>query len=178
MKKLLTVISATALASCATHPDEMTASYVSALNYKDFDCNQISTEMSYLDRRTQELYRSLKKKNEDDTVQMTVGMFALWPALLFLEGGDGPQATEYSRLKGEFNALYDVARYKQCGDIIQRIEMAQVLQKQPEAPKAEKYLPANPQIPQTPAHYCMRNKDTQYQYNACCSTRPGCPKIF
>jgi hypothetical protein len=42
------------------------------------------------------LYASLKKKADNDTAQMTVGMLLLWPTLFFLEGGDGPEASEYS----------------------------------------------------------------------------------
>ena len=37
-----------------------------------------------------------------------------WPTLFFLEGGDGPQAQEYARLKGERDAIGKVAVVKKC----------------------------------------------------------------
>ena len=32
-----------------------------------------------------------------------------WPALFFLEGGDGPEAAEYAQLKGQYEALRTLA---------------------------------------------------------------------
>jgi hypothetical protein len=49
---------------------------------------------------------------------MAVGMILFWPALFFLEGGDGPQAAEYGRLKGERDALERVAIQKKCDPAI------------------------------------------------------------
>lgn len=46
---------------------------------------------------------------------MAVGMILFWPTLFFLEGGDGPEAAEYSRLKGEKGALEKIAVQKECG---------------------------------------------------------------
>jgi hypothetical protein len=37
-----------------------------------------------------------------------------WPALFFLEGGDGAEAQEYARLKGEFDALQQMSVQKRC----------------------------------------------------------------
>lgn len=31
-----------------------------------------------------------------------------------LEGGDGPEAVEYSRLKGEYQAVYETSKKKKC----------------------------------------------------------------
>lgn len=57
--------------------------------------------MTRVSRRAGELQASLKQKADGDAMQMGVGMLLFWPALFFLEGGDGAQAQEYSRLKGE-----------------------------------------------------------------------------
>ena len=46
---------------------------------------------------------------------MGVGLILLWPVLFFLEGGDDPRATEYSRLKGERDAVEKVSVQKKCG---------------------------------------------------------------
>jgi hypothetical protein len=46
---------------------------------------------------------------------MGVGLVLFWPALFFLEGGDGPEAAEYAQLKGEFEALRENSIQKKCG---------------------------------------------------------------
>ncbi len=100
------------LCGCATNPNKISASYVSPLKYKDLTEDQIIMEMDYISRRTLELYNSLKKEANADKTQMAVGMLLFWPSLFFLEGGDGPEATEYARLKGEYEALRQVALSK------------------------------------------------------------------
>jgi hypothetical protein len=40
-------------------------------------------------------YNKLQKTTENDQAQMAVGMILFWPALFFLEGGDGAEAAEY-----------------------------------------------------------------------------------
>ena len=55
---------------------------------------------------------SLKKEASNDSAQMAIGLLLFWPALFFLEGGDGPEAAEYARLKGEYEALRTVAVQK------------------------------------------------------------------
>ena len=90
----------------------MEASYVSPYKYKDYDEDQIIMEMDHVARRTNELYYSLKKESTNDNAQMAIGLLLFWPALFFLEGGDGPEAAEYARLKGEYEALRTVAVQK------------------------------------------------------------------
>lgn len=99
---------------CATQPDKLGTTYVSPGHYSNYDCDQISTEMRHVSVRTVELYSSLEKKANNDTAQMAVGMILFWPTLFFLEGGDGPEAVEYSRLKGEYEALRHNAMEKNC----------------------------------------------------------------
>lgn len=99
---------------CASSPNKIQASYVSPLKYKDYTCDQIALEMDYIGQRTNELYMQLKKEADNDSAQMAVGMLLFWPALFFLEGGDGPQHAEYARLKGEFEALRQMSVQKNC----------------------------------------------------------------
>lgn len=102
------------LGGCASQPDELPTSYVSPLKYKDHDCDQIVMEMDQVSQRTNELYSRLTKKADHDAAQMGIGLLLFWPALLFLEGGDGPEAAEYSTLKGEYSALHSVAVQNKC----------------------------------------------------------------
>jgi hypothetical protein len=108
-------ITACLLTACASNPDKIDAAYVSPLKYQDYDCKQIAMEMDYVGQRTTKLYTRLKKERQKDNAQMGVGLVLFWPALFFLEGGDGPEAAEYAQLKGEFEALRENSVQKKCG---------------------------------------------------------------
>ena len=60
------------------------------------------------------LYTSLDDEADADEAQMAIGLILFWPALFFLEGGDGPEAAEYAQLKGESEALERAAIAKRC----------------------------------------------------------------
>jgi hypothetical protein len=102
-----------ALSSCASHPDKIQMEYVSPYKYEDYNCEKIGNELERVSRSLNELYRSLEAEAVADKRQMAGGMFFIVP-LLWLEGGDGVDAAEYSHLRGEFMALKDVAIKKQC----------------------------------------------------------------
>lgn len=114
-----TIISSTAiavlLAGCASNPDKIDAAYVSPLKYDEYDCKQIAMEMDYVGKRTTELHQRLDKERTKDNWQMGAGLLVFWPALFFLEGGDGPEAAEYSQLKGEYEALRVNSVQNKCG---------------------------------------------------------------
>lgn len=110
-----TVLAISLTAACASNPKEIDAAYVSPIKYQDYDCQQLATEMDYVGQRTTKIYQRLEKERNADNWQMGVGLLVFWPALFFLEGGDGPEAAEYSQLKGEFEALRQVSVSKKCG---------------------------------------------------------------
>ena len=117
MNRFLTfaLLGSMALSACASSPDKMSAMSVSTLAYESYDCDQIAAESQRVERRVAELYGQLKKTADNDSAQMAVGLVLFWPALFFLEGGDGPEAAEYRRLKGEYEALQKVSVQKKCG---------------------------------------------------------------
>lgn len=106
------------LQGCASHSHELQTSHVSPAVYKSLDCNELHAEMNLTASRITDLVQIIDKKASDDEGQTAVGLILFWPALFFLEGGDGPEAAEYSRLKGEMNALEHNAISRQCGDAI------------------------------------------------------------
>ena len=115
MKKAATVLAASVvLAGCASSPEKINAAYVSPLQYKDYSCDQMSAEMGRVTRRANELQGTLAQTANNDAVQMGVGLVLFWPALFFLEGGDGPQAAEFARLKGERDAIEQASILKSC----------------------------------------------------------------
>jgi hypothetical protein len=104
---------------CATQPKDLPTTYVSPNQYQHYSCDQITLEMNRASRKANELQAKLKQDADNDAAQMAVGLVIFWPALFFLEGGDGPEAAEYSRLKGEFEALEEVSIQKKCGVEVQ-----------------------------------------------------------
>ena len=115
MKKMVALaVASVLLASCATNPDKIDAAYVSPLKYQNYDCQQIGLEMDYIGNRTTKLYQRMKSERKKDNWQMGVGLILFWPALFALEGGDGPEASEYAQLKGDFEALRQASVQKKC----------------------------------------------------------------
>lgn len=116
MKRVLltAAVLATVLTGCATDPKKISAAYVSPTKYRPFDCDQLATESEHIERRSIELFHSMKKEADADKWQMGVGLILFWPVLFALEGGDGPEAAEYSRLKGEYEAVRVSSVEKKC----------------------------------------------------------------
>lgn len=112
--KRIVVLSVAMLSACASAPEDIQTSYISPLEYANYDCNQISMETVRVNRRAANLEASLNKKADNDATQMGLGLILFWPTLFFLEGGDGPEAQEYARLKGEREALESAAVQKRC----------------------------------------------------------------
>ena len=115
LKTLLASLMMVAFCGCASNPNKISAQYVSPLIYKDYTDDQIITEMDHVGRRTNELYMSLAKEAKADKWQTGIGIVIFWPALFLLEGGDGPEAVEYARLKGEYEALRQNAIQRRIG---------------------------------------------------------------
>lgn len=101
--------------ACASQPEEISSRYVSEVSYQNYTCDQLAMEARRVSARTGELYNRVKKTADTDEWQMGVGLILFWPTLFFLEGGDGPEAAEYARLKGEADAIDRAAITKECG---------------------------------------------------------------
>ena len=87
MKRTLsvaTVATFTLLPGCANSPDKPPTASVSSLECRDYNCEQVAMEMERVTDRANELHGTLKKKADNDTAQMAVGMLLFWPTLFFL----------------------------------------------------------------------------------------------
>jgi hypothetical protein len=102
------------ITGCASQPKDIAATSVSTIQYENYSCKQVGMEMNRVSGRADDLYASLKQRADNDAMQMGVGLILFWPTLFLLEGGDGPEAAEYARLKGERTALDQVAVAKEC----------------------------------------------------------------
>lgn len=108
------LISFLSASGCATPPDDITATYVSPYNYTGYSCSKVITRMNSILMQTTDLYKKLKKKSDLDEAQAAGAWFIFLPAALFLEGGDGSEAEEYSNMKGDYEALRIAAAQKKC----------------------------------------------------------------
>lgn len=93
------------LSACASAPEDIAATYVSPNEFNGLTCNELEDEMRGLSRRVAILTGKLDEEANADNVQMGVGLVLFWPALFFLEGGDGVEAAEYALLKGKYEAV-------------------------------------------------------------------------
>lgn len=115
MKKFvmgLCIVSQLGLVACSTGSDNISASYISPLQYQSYNCNQIREEMTRLSRRVNEVAGVQDSHANKDAWAMGVGLVLFWPALFFMIGKDKKE--ELSRLKGEFEALEQAAIQKEC----------------------------------------------------------------
>ena len=113
MKNLFFIMQILLLIGCASKPENIKTQYISPLTYKDYDCEQIAMEQDRISRELGVLYNSLKTTAERDNLQLATSL-VFWPMLFTLEYGDGPEAIEYGRLKGELKALEIVSVKKKC----------------------------------------------------------------
>lgn len=115
MKKIiLTAPLVLALSACASHTKDISPQYVSPMEFRSYSCGQIEQELSAVSRKVSEVGAVVDQQASTDSVQTGVGIVLFWPTLFFLDG-DTPQAAEYARLRGEFDALEKAGRQKNCG---------------------------------------------------------------
>lgn len=118
---LFTAAILTMAAGCASSSRDIGKAYVSPTKYKAYSCEELVEEAAYISQKVEALAQSLDKTANLDTAQ-TTGAILLSPftfgSSLFilgaLEGGDGPEAVEYARLKGEYEAIRESATRKKC----------------------------------------------------------------
>jgi hypothetical protein len=115
MKKLITASAAcVVLAGCATRPSDIAPAYVSTVGYQGLSCRQLSNEATDISARAAAAMGIQNQKATGDAVAMTAAVIVFWPALFFVKG-DGVQAAEVSRLKGEMEAIQTTSNRKGCG---------------------------------------------------------------
>lgn len=101
------------LAGCASSPDKISATYVSPIQYSNYDCDQVRMEMVRISNKVAEVSGQQKRQASNDAVAMGVGLVLFWPALFFLAGGND-RKEELANLKGQYDALTSTAIEKRC----------------------------------------------------------------
>ncbi len=135
MKKILCgLVLSVGLIGCAPSAKNIQASYVSPLQYEDYSCRQIRAELARVTRKVHEVSGVQDDHASKDSAALGVGLVLFWPALFFMPGED--RAEELSRLKGEYEAIEQVAIKKDC-DVADEIAEAKKLSDQREAEKKQ-----------------------------------------
>lgn len=104
---------ATALSSCATAPSRIEAANVSPSAYDAYDCSQLNAELVRVQGRLQTVVQMQGKQSDHD--KLMAGALVLSPLVatgMLVFGQDLKQ--EVSQMKGEFLALTEAARQKNC----------------------------------------------------------------
>jgi len=115
MKRQVVVAAAFAvLSGCASKSSDIAAAYVSPVLYQSLTCEQLALEAQGVSTRAITASGQQDQKATGDAVAMTVGLVVFWPAL-FLMKGDGAQAAEVARLKGEMEAIEHASIANNCG---------------------------------------------------------------
>ncbi len=95
--------------SCYNHPtppSEITGAQISGLQYERFDCETLNDEIIFLENREKELIVAQENRIKESDSQQ-------W----WTEGsgkGDGIEASELHRIKGEIVAVRRVLQNKEC----------------------------------------------------------------
>jgi hypothetical protein len=114
MKKFMIIlIAAVTLAACSKGSREIVPTYVSPAQYSNYECDQIRQEMVRINGIANQMAGKLDDNKQTDNAVTAAGIILFWPALFFL-GGTSDEEAEYSRLKGEYNALDKAAIQKKC----------------------------------------------------------------
>ena len=111
---LLAAASLVLLAGCAADTSQIQPSYVSPVEYEDYDCDQIEAEAKRVSRKAQEIGVRVDKTAADDDAQTAIGLILFWPTLFFLEGSATADTQAYAELKGKFEALEEASVKKTC----------------------------------------------------------------
>jgi hypothetical protein len=103
------------LSSCATATKNILPTYVDPLQYEQYDCSQIGTEMVRVTEELNQSYRECKVHASRDELFMLgafliTGPLAIVPAVI----NDSESTERFAQLQGELEALDQAAILKGC----------------------------------------------------------------
>lgn len=101
------------LAACASSPDSISARYVSPNTYQNWSCEQLFEEKRRIHGEVARVADLQRENANADAVMLTVGLIVFWPALIGM-AATKDRKEELGRLKGEFEAVDQTLRTKQC----------------------------------------------------------------
>lgn len=97
-KSIAVLVASGILTACATAGKDISSTYVSPMQYSNYDCEQLRSESMRISGRVNQLTGRLDEAASNDKAIAGVGIILFWPALFAL-GGTKQQEAELSRLK-------------------------------------------------------------------------------
>ena len=119
MRTWLMIAAVSTMAGCASSSSEIKGTYVSPIQYQNLTCQQVGQEMERVSRRASEASGVQDSQKSQDGWVTAGAIILFWPAAFFIKG-DGQNAAELARLKGEFEALERVGIEKNCNMQVRR----------------------------------------------------------
>lgn len=105
------------MAGCSTAAKDISAAYVSPMQYQSYDCSQLAVETQRIHSRVNQMTGRLDESASNDKAITVASTLLFWPGLFFL-GGTKQQEADYGRLKGEYEAVQQAAISKKCKSIV------------------------------------------------------------
>ena len=113
MRNLGLAVFATALAGCASSSSDISATYVSPVQYQQYNCQQLALEAQSVSARAATLSGVQDSQRTKDQVATGVAVVVFWPAAC-LVGGDKQAAAELAQMKGQLIAIEQASIAKKC----------------------------------------------------------------
>ena len=114
-RALLIALAAGTLAGCSSGADDIGPAYISPVVYSNYSCEQISQEMARVSSAAARAAGVQDQKSSQDAVATGVAVVLFWPAAFLVSGGDGQNAAELAKLRGQKEALETASIQKKCG---------------------------------------------------------------
>ena len=117
-KLLVLAVFTSIVMGCASSSKDLAASYVSPLQYSVYDCQQLAAETQRISVRFNQLAERIDTAAENDK-KIAAGAIFFYP--IFFLGGNKDRENEYSRLKGEYEAIHQAAVQRKCSGVVNTI---------------------------------------------------------
>ena len=110
---LASLLAGLTISGCATRPEDMTAAYVSPPNYKQLNCRQLANTAALVSAKAFNLRGERDdSKHTWEIVPPSGAPVVFWPTAFM--SNDPVRMAEYTRLKGEFDAILKTSVIKGC----------------------------------------------------------------
>ncbi|WP_414473958.1 hypothetical protein [Microvirga sp. M2] len=119
MKALAALALSLPAAGCASRSEDVAASYVSSSMYSGYSCRELSAEAQRVSSAAATAAGMQDSARTRDALATTAALVVFWPAAFFV-GGNGAQAAELGRLKGQMQAIEEASIRKHCGITFRR----------------------------------------------------------
>jgi hypothetical protein len=106
------IVAMTLVSACASKPEAIAPSYVSANAYSDYSCSQLNSEAEIVSGQLTAATGRQQSAADNDAAMTAVSLILFWPAAFFIKGDDA--SPELARLKGTAEAINRAAVHKGC----------------------------------------------------------------